>query len=174
MLWSWWPRRSKVEDLSSFQEVDEWPALLGQRLASIFAHTAGPLPNGPGVVIITGPNSVGTRRIAPIIDRSGAFVTWLIHANGLPTQVPVEGMLINLKDALQETLPLPHALFVGGDGRIWRRSYVGVPEAWMRFATIAQGAFAQWRNMPGPIAAKPLHRTGSGLRTNSTVGKGGG
>jgi len=142
MFRGWRSRRgSDSDERSALREVDEWPPLLGQTLASLFEHVDGQLPHGPGLAIITGANSVGTRRIAPIIDRSGAFVTWLIHDNNEPVRVPVEGVGVTLKGSLEKILPLPHAVFIGRDGRIWRRSYVGVIDAWMRFVEGVQSGF---------------------------------
>jgi hypothetical protein len=154
MFKSWWSRRrSDAEERSALREVDEWPPLLGQPLTSLFEHVDGQLPHGPGVAIITGPNSVGTRRVAPMIDRTGAFVTWLIHDNNEPVRVPVEGVTVRLRKSLQETLPLPHALFVGDDGRIWRHSYVGIVDSWIRFVDGAHTAFVSstWSRSLGSL-----------------------
>lgn len=142
MLKVWLSRRLDANTKRNALQVDEWPPLLGKKLSEVVSAIEGKLLHGPAVVIITGSNNVGAIRIASFIDRSGAFVTWLIHAAAEePIRVPVAGVRVILKDPLRLHLPLPHAVFLGRDGRIWRRASVAVGDAWMRFVDEAQAAF---------------------------------
>lgn len=138
-------RRSDPNERNTLREVDEWPTLLGRPLANLFKHTPHNLPGGPVVAIITGTNTVGTVRILPLPNRNGAFVVWLIHQGHGEARAPVGGILVRLADDLKDTLLLPHAVFVGNDGRVWRRAYVGTLDAWLTFVSASQSGFKMLR-----------------------------
>lgn len=125
-----------------YGDVDVWPPVIGVGLRDVVHGDLDSIVS-PGVVILTSRNNVGEMKVRDAVMRSKALVTWLyvIRQGDVPGSHR-RGIPVHLSEAYEETLTLPHGLYVGRDGNIWRRSFVGALPAWEGFYESAIDAFS--------------------------------